>query len=212
MDDRSLILVVDDDHMILNVAEEVIGEQYDVVLAVSGEHALETLRSGCTPELILLDVNMPGMDGFETLRRIRAIPDLSSTPVIFLTGNTGSDSELEGLKLGAQDYITKPFVKENLIARIQLRLESGLQARRLNEYRERLRTAQWGEERFLSLTSGLTPAERDVARLIAQGCDNLEIAGRLFLSPGYVRNLSTIIYDKLEISGRRELRELMQRS
>lgn len=206
----SLILVVDDDRMILDIAEDVIGEYYDVTLAASGESALETLRCGCAPDLILLDIDMPGMDGYETLRQIRGIPGLAAIPVIFLTGMTDPTSELEGLRLGAQDYITKPFVRENLIARLQLRLESGRQARELREVSRQLQGAGFDEARFLSLTEELTQAERDVARLIAQGRDNIEIAARLFLSPGYVRNLSTIIYDKLQINGRRELRELMR--
>lgn len=208
-DDKSLILVVDDDRMILDIAEELIGEFFDVALATSGEHALDILRGGLAPELILLDIDMPGKNGYETLRLIRDIPALSSIPVIFLTGHTESEAELEGLRLGAQDYITKPFIAENLIARLQLRLESGRQARRLREVSERLQSSQWNEERFLALTVSLTPAECDVARLIAQGHDNRDIAQRLFLSPGYVRNLSTIIYDKLQVNGRRGLREMM---
>ena len=210
MDERSLILVVDDDRMILDIAEEEIGGHYDVVLAQSGIRAIELLENGCEPELILLDIDMPGMDGYETLRRIRKIPDNSTVPVIFLTGLTGSEAELTGFKFGAQDYITKPFVRDNLIARIRLRIESGRQARQQQEVSQKLNDIQFDEEQFLLLTKELTPVEKDIARLIIQGCDNREIARQLFLSSGYIRNLSTIIYSKLDVHSRRELRELMQ--
>ena len=152
---------------------------------------------------------MPGMDGFETLNRIREMAAFSDTPVIFLTGVTGSEAELTGLKLGAQDYITKPFVRDNLLARIRLRLECGLQARHLREMRETRKrfddASEKSEKKFAALAKGLTPAEQDVARLILQRHSNQEIAQRLGYSPGYVKNLVTSIYGKLGVHGRGEL-------
>jgi DNA-binding NarL/FixJ family response regulator len=203
------ILVVDDDHALLGMVEESIGDCYDVVLARSGKQALEILEGGIAPELILLDIDMPDMDGFETLNRIREMEAFSDTPVIFLTGVTGSEAELTVLRLGAQDYITKPFVRDNLLARIRLRLESGLQARQLRETRKRLDDAgaesKKSEKKFAALTKGLTPAEKSVARLILQRHSNQEIAQWLGYSPGYVKNLVTSIYGKLGVHGRREL-------
>jgi DNA-binding NarL/FixJ family response regulator len=206
LDESNRILIVDDDIALLDMVEEAICEYYKVVLARSGTHALEILESGIALSLILLDIDMPDMDGFETLSRIRAMEACSATsaiPVIFLTGITGSEAELAGLRLGAQDYITKPFVRDNLLARIELRLESGLQALQLQEIRKRLNDAE--EKRFAELTKRLTPAERNVVRLILLGCDNQEIARRLGYSPGYVKNLATLIYDKLGVRGRKEL-------
>jgi len=213
MYERSRILVVDDDRALLDIAEETIGDSFDVMLAVSGKQALEilgneTLRGGGGPELIILDIEMPGMDGYETLKRIRGIPAFAETPVIFLTGFTGFDAELYVLRHGAQDYITKPFARENLLARISLRLESGRQSKQLQELRKR---SENDEKNFAALTKDLTQSEREVARLITLGFGNQEIARRLNYSPGYVKNLATLIYGKLDVRGRGELRALLQK-
>ena len=211
MGKRSRILVVDDDCALLDIAEEIIGDCYDVILAQSGVQALEILSSQAAPELILLDIDMPGMDGFETLNHIRKKESLSMVPVVFLTGITDSTAELAGLSHGAQDYITKPFARDNLLTRIRLRLESGLQARQLQEMRKQFISAGWDETRFAVLTKDLTPSECEVARLIVQGYDNQGIARRLNYSTGYVKNLATLIYSKLEIRGRVELRTLIRK-
>ena len=211
MDEKSRILAVDDDRALLDMTEEMISNRYDVSLATSGAQALELLRRGGAPDLILLDIDMPDMDGYETLSQIREILPLAETPVIFLTGIATSEAELTGLKLGAQDYIRKPFVRENLLARIELRLENGRQARRLTEMSKTLRNAGTNEELLRALANGLTPSEYDVTRLIAQGCGNQEIADLLNYSPGYVKNLASIVYDKFKVRGRSELRALLRK-
>ncbi|MCL2164447.1 MAG: response regulator [Oscillospiraceae bacterium] len=210
MEERNRILVVDDDHMHLDMIEEIISEYYDATLAASGAQALELLQKSNIPDLILLDIIMPNMDGYETFERICGIETLSGVPVIFLTGMSGSEAELAGLKLGAQDYITKPFVRENLLARIRLRLESGKQARQLQLIRERMLEAGIDEERFTVSTLKLTSTEQEVARLIALGCGNQEIAIRLSYSQGYIKNLATMVYDKLHVQNRWELRKMFQ--
>ena len=209
MDGKRRIMVVDDDRTHLDMAEEVIGDCYDVTLAASGEQALDILRRGAAPDLILLDIDMPGMNGYETFTRIRDMD--ADIPVVFLTGLPGSEAELTGLSLGAQDYITKPFVRENLLARIRLRLEGGLQTRRLRDMREQLRDTGIDEERFNALIPRLTPAEQETARLILQGCGNPEIASRLKYSPGYVKNLATSVYDKMGVRSRGELRMMFRK-
>ncbi|MDR1642138.1 MAG: DNA-binding response regulator [Clostridiales bacterium] len=207
MSERSLIMVVDDDRALLDMAEKAIGDDYDVTLALSGAQALKILSNGFVPELIVLDIDMPDMDGYETLRRIHEIPPLAEIPVIYLTGLSGSEPELAGLALGAQDYITKPFVRENLLARIKLRLENGRKARQLREIRE---MSDLEETRFAQATKELTPAEREVARLILRGLGNQEIAAKLHYSMGYVKNMSTLIYEKLEVHNRAGLRARFQ--
>ena len=148
---------------------------------------------------------MPVMDGYETFCRIREIEAVGDVPIIFLTGKTNSDTELVALKLGAQDYITKPFIKENLLVRINLRLD---EARRLRDVKNRLQAVGVAEEKFISFTSGLTQAERKVAQLIIQGYGNQEIAGKLNYTIGYVNNIATLIYGNLSVRGRRELRAM----
>jgi len=204
------IMVIDDDRTHLDMAGAMLGRCYDVTPAASGAGALEMLCSGEAPDLILLDIDMPDMDGFETFERIRDMPAYAEIPVIFLTGMTGSETELAGLRLGAQDYITKPFVRDNLLARIRLRLESSRQAVQLRDMRERMRHTDREDERFAVLTRVLSPAEQEVAQLILKGCSNQEIAAALNYSPGYVKNLATSVYGKLGVHGRAELRGLFR--
>jgi len=131
MEKKSLIMVVDDDLIYLDMVRGIISEYYNVILATSGVQAVRIMQRDRAPDLILLDIVLPGMDGYDTYEHIYSISELSGIPVIILTGVTGSTAELTGLSLGAQDYITKPFEREILLARIRLRLDSGRQARQL---------------------------------------------------------------------------------
>jgi len=210
MEERSWIMAVDDDRTYLDMIEEFIGETYNVTLATSGIQTLEILRGGLIPNLILLDIVMPDMDGHETFEHICNMESLPWIPVIFLTGKTNSADELAGLELGAQDYIMKPFVRENLLARIRLRLEAGKQARQLQTIRERLEKIEKDEKRFSALSRELTPTEQKVARLMIQGCDNHEISIQLSYSHGYVKNIATKVYNKLSVHNRSELWRLFQ--
>ena len=210
MNEKNRIMVIDDDHTSLSITEEALRDIYEVMLALSGEQALRILRNGKKPDLILLDINMPGMDGYETFEHINNSDELSGVPVIFLTGMTDSDAELIALKLGAQDYIPKPFARENLLERIRLRLESGRQAQELQHINERRQNAGIDEAKFAKLTQGLKPMEKEVARRAVLGYNNREIAYQLGYSSGYVKNLTIFVYNKLNISGRMELREMVR--
>jgi DNA-binding response OmpR family regulator len=201
-------MVIDDDRTHLDMAEEVMGELFEVTLADSGAQALSLVRRGFLPDLILLDIDMPGMDGYETFARIRKIEPLAQNSVIFLTGMTQSHIEVSVLELGAQDYITKPFIKENLLARVRLRLK---EARRVGQMQGTLKEVGFDEEKFKTITNRLTASESDVARLMALGYVHGEIARQLNYTAGYVRNLATLIYDKLEIQGKKDLRDLLRK-
>jgi putative two-component system response regulator len=115
------ILVVDDNLSSLKQIGAQLGESYDVSLAKSGALALQICVRE-KPDLILLDVEMPDMDGFETLKRLRLNRYLGSIPVIFLTGNHDTETEVRGLQSGARDFITKPVEKSILLHRIELHL------------------------------------------------------------------------------------------
>lgn len=117
------ILIVDDNPNNLAVLSHTLKEAgYAVRIAVDGEGALQQMSQGL-PSLILLDVMMPGIDGFETCRRLKENPDTFEIPVIFMTALTDSDSKTQGLSLGAVDYITKPFHESEVIARIRIHLQ-----------------------------------------------------------------------------------------
>jgi putative two-component system response regulator len=115
------ILVVDDNLPSLRQIGAQLGERYEVSLAKSGALALQICMRE-KPDLMLLDVEMPDMDGFQTLKRLRLNRYLGSIPVIFLTGNHDTDTEVRGLQSGARDFITKPVEKNILLHRIELHL------------------------------------------------------------------------------------------
>lgn len=117
----SKILIVDDNLVSLKQISATLAEDYDVYLAKSGAIALQICVKE-RPDIILLDVEMPEMNGFQVIERLKQNPQLSGIPVIFLTANHDSNVEIRGLELGARDFITKPVEKNILLHRIALHL------------------------------------------------------------------------------------------
>ncbi len=103
------ILIVDDENFYIDVLLDLLGKDYKTVVAKNGEQALRRAAMPPHPDLILLDVLMPGMDGYEVCRRLKADPVTSDIPVIFLTVKSEVADELKGFELGAADYISKPM-------------------------------------------------------------------------------------------------------
>ena len=118
------ILVVDDSPENLFVLSELLQPTYRVLAANSGEGGLRVARSQPQPDLILLDVMMPGLDGFAVLERLRDDPDTQHIPVIFLTAMATDGDEERGLSLGAVDYITKPIKPVVVVARVRAQLQA----------------------------------------------------------------------------------------
>ncbi len=117
------ILTVDDQPENLGLLSRVLEvEKFDVRAATSGQAALQAARADL-PDLILMDISMPGMDGFEVCKKLKADPKTKDVPVIFLTGNSDTDHIVKGFELGAVDYITKPFSNTELLHRINTHLE-----------------------------------------------------------------------------------------
>ena len=114
------VIVVDDDVTNLKMAGHILSKKGMRVSAIkSGQALLDYLNTSSTPDLILLDINMPGMDGFETMRRLREQPNGKDIPVIFLTADENEASETTGLSLGAMDFIKKPFLPDVLALRVR---------------------------------------------------------------------------------------------
>lgn len=122
MEEKQLILIVDDDHKNLKYAQMILGKEYRIATVDSGERTLAYLEKE-TPDLILLDIRMPGMDGFETLERIREMDQDGEIPVIFLTADADAVTEVKCLSAGAADFVGKPFVPQVLLKRVQKTLE-----------------------------------------------------------------------------------------
>ncbi|MCC5621323.1 sensor histidine kinase [Nostoc sp. CHAB 5715] len=119
----SLILVVDDTTTNLEIVFNILTNiGFDVITDNNGESAIKQIESRL-PDLILLDVMMPGIDGFETCKRLKENLATSDIPVIFMTADSDTESKVKGLNIGAVDYITKPFHEEELLARIQTHLQ-----------------------------------------------------------------------------------------
>ena len=117
------IMVVDDDTSNLRMASHILtAEQMRVSCLKSGEDAIRFLEEN-RPDLILMDIHMPGMDGFDTLAAVRANEKIADIPVIFLTADDDSETETRGLKAGAMDFIKKPFVPEVLLLRVRHTIE-----------------------------------------------------------------------------------------
>lgn len=122
MDKKARILIVDDTPSNIKILHDLLCRDYRISAATSGVDALELLRSD-TVDLILLDVMMPEMDGYEVCRRLKADPETDSIPVIFVTAKSEIESEQMGLELGAVDYISKPISPPITVARIKNHLE-----------------------------------------------------------------------------------------
>lgn len=116
------VLVIDDNVTNLKFAEKTLKPYYKVSLLISGAQTLKFLSKN-KPDLILLDINMPDMDGYETLIKIRENSELDNVPVIFLTDLSDSESEVRGIELGAVDFIIKPFIPQTMLSRVKMHLE-----------------------------------------------------------------------------------------
>src|SRR6266446_3181029 len=119
------ILLVDDQPTNIVILQEILGDAYVLAIAASGEEAL-AMASDFHPALILLDIMMPGIGGYETCRRLRAHPTLRHAKIIMVSARALLSERLQGYDAGADDYITKPFDEEELMAkvRVYLRLRS----------------------------------------------------------------------------------------
>ena len=142
------VLVVDDTEANVDILVETLGDVYDVQVAMDGETALESVAED-PPDLILLDIMMPGMDGYEVCRRLKAEASTQNIPVIFLTAMTEEQDEARGLALGAVDYVTKPFSPDLVKARVHNQLE-------LKRHRDHLEELVRERTRELELTQEVT--------------------------------------------------------
>ncbi|MCP4695901.1 MAG: diguanylate cyclase [Gammaproteobacteria bacterium] len=117
------VLIVDDERFNINVLGSMLAEKYEINVALEGGQALKRALSHPRPDLILLDIRMPGMNGYEVCENLKKNPQTKDIPVIFITAMTDEQDEKKGLELGAVDYIAKPFRPSIVMARIKNHLE-----------------------------------------------------------------------------------------
>lgn len=150
-----VILIVDDNPTnlsVLSIALKAAG--YKIRVAMDGESAIEQAQEDA-PELILLDVQMPGIDGFETCKKLKKNPLTQDIPIIFITASTDLEYKVKGLSVGAVDYITKPFQQEEVLARVRVHLELRFLTRKVQEQSIALQQANQKLHRLANL-DGLT--------------------------------------------------------
>jgi len=112
------ILIVDDDLTNMRYLIEVLEENFELMSVTTGEEALKILRN-FTPAIILLDVMLPGIDGYEVCKRIRSEPDLSNTKIVLISAKAMKNEKKRGYEVGADYYITKPFAHDDLMTKIE---------------------------------------------------------------------------------------------
>lgn len=159
------IMIVDDNVTNLNVARKALENEYEVYPILDGEKALKIMAKKI-PDLILLDVEMPGMNGFDVLRKIKELGSpFDEIPVIFVTASDDTNSEYEGLNLGAVDYVTKPFSFTLLLKRVELHLRQAEQQKTLYSYSSSL------ENRIKTQTKKIEDLQYSIVHVL---CDMVE--------------------------------------
>jgi two-component system, NtrC family, sensor kinase len=161
---KETILVIDDSSTNIEILYTVLGcAGYNVIAENNGIKGIECIKIH-KPDLVLLDVMMPGIDGFETCRRLQAEASTKDIPVIFMTALSETEKKIQGLSLGAVDYITKPFQQEEILARIQVHLK----LRRLNLEldQQKLQLEQRVEERTTELFQALEELKKTQLQLV----------------------------------------------
>jgi DNA-binding NarL/FixJ family response regulator len=198
------ILVADDDPGIrLSVSDYLELSGYSVIAAENGKKALEMIEQ-YQPHLIVTDITMPQMDGYELMRRVRQRPAFRLLPVVFLTARTETQERIRGYQLGCDLYLPKPFdldelgaVIRNLLDRVQI-VQS--------EWRLRAQGKDPGEAEMLEMDQlALTQREKDVLKRLADGLSNAQIGDRLHLSPRTIEKYVSSLLQKTETSNRAEL-------
>ncbi len=194
-------MVIDDDSVMLLLMKNQLEALYDVVTFLSGAEALEELnRTDKLPNLILLDIGMRQMDGYEVLGRLKASEKLKMIPVVFLTGMTDEVSECRGLEMDVVDYLKKPVAGKVLFARVQHYIEL---------YSDVENKGKLDESLLSSITEPLTERELETARLMAEFRSDREICDILHISMPYTKKLVASVKEKLKLEKRGDIRRYL---
>ena len=161
------VLIVDDTPENIQVLMGTLKDQYAIVAAINGEKALKMALAAPQPELILLDIMMPGMDGFEVCRRLKADTATRDIPVIFLSALDDTSNKVKGFSVGAVDYISKPFQPEEVHVRVNTHLTMSLLKQDLAEKNKELQAYSVHlEERVRERTAELASLNRVYERFV----------------------------------------------
>lgn len=187
MDELKKILIIDDNPN--PTADMLMMYGFEVTVAPNGKSGLEELQNNPDKyDLLLLDVMMPVMDGWTTLKNIRSNNLFKNIPIIMLTAVDDDIKQISGLKQGADDYITKPFVFPNLLARIEALL----------------RRSNWNKNgvKNTKIIEDLTQREKEILKLVSLGDSNAQIAEKLFIREITVKTHLNNIFRKIGVDNR----------
>ena len=187
------ILIIDDNPKLMEDALPMYG--YEVESATDGLMGLKMLDEDQSYDLVLLDVVMPNLNGWETLKAIRKNEKIAHIPIIMLTSVSDANKQISGLKFGADDYVTKPFILPNLLARIEALLRRSTWNK--NEKQANALSFVNGEE-----ISPLTSREKEILILVAKGDTNSQISEKLFVREVTVKTHLNSIFRKLKVGNR----------
>lgn len=199
---KQLLLIDDDPNLILLVQDYLEFQGYEVITADNGQDALEILQDH-VPDLIICDIMMPDIDGYEVVERIRQDNRISWIPVIFLSAKGQTSDRVKGLNTGADVYLVKPFEPEELVAQVESSLN---QANRFMKQAGGV-TPTYEETEKIQVPAGvtLTRTETKVVQLVAQGLANREIADNLNVSQRTVESHVSNMLNKTRLHNRTEL-------
>ncbi len=191
---KKSILLIDDEKIILEtISDDLRNEGYEVVTAPNAEKGYLKFRENPC-DLVITDLIMEGMTGIQLSKKLKKIaPD---TPVMVLTGYPSTDSVIEALRTGVNDYILKPCDRKELSEKVRNCLQGRIKCRRATMSAKNLRAMR---------SAGLTPREIEVCHLIREGCENPEISSRLSICVNTTKNHVKSIYKKLQAKSRAEL-------
>jgi DNA-binding NarL/FixJ family response regulator len=198
---KQLLVVDDDPSLLLAVSETLRAEGYEVATARRGAEAMVRVAESL-PDLIISDIRMPGMDGYQLARQLRSAPRTRLVPIIFLTAKDETADRIEGFRTGVDAYLTKPFEPEELAAVVKSILD---RVQRTHADLARMFGEQGTAEVELVRDEELTDAEWRVAEAVARGLSNKEIAAELNLSLRTIEGHISRILDKKNLSNRVEL-------
>ena len=198
------VLMVDDVPDNLSLLHDALDEHgYVVLAATSGEAALACVQQG-RPDIVLLDAMMPGMDGFEVARRLKADPSTAHIPIIFMTGLTETEHLVAALQAGGVDYVTKPLDPRAVLARMQVHLQGARQARQTRQALDAFGYASIAVRASSGRLLWQTPLAREAEVLywVVKGKINRDIGEILGASPATVKKHLERIHAKLGVETR----------
>ena len=194
MNKIKVLLVEDEASLAMILSDTLEAQGFEMRTAHDGEEGLRMFDDQ-KPDVLVADVMMPKMDGWQTLKYIRNNDKIKTIPIIMITAVNEESKQIMGLKTGADDYITKPFILPNLLARIDAVLRrSSWNKKTLNEQNINIPIDADVEQ--------LTKREKEVISMLAQGASNKEIADKLFVRDVTIKTHLNAIFKKLKVTNR----------